>query len=244
MRREAGLGIGRVAAQRHDVAHARVAQVVEDVDQFVAAVSHAGQVRGGVEARLFLQPDDDVEVDFRFRGSVEVGAEFRQLAPGTEGGITRHLPDGAEMPIFDAAMKYKQEGVPLVVIAGSEYGTGSSRDWAAKGTFLLGVRAVLAASYERIHRSNLVGMGVLPLEFEPGVTWQSLGLSGEEVFEIPELNDQLKPSQKLSVIAQHPGEENTQKEFTMRVRIDTPVELEYYRNGGILQTVLRKLLKG
>ena len=109
------------------------------------------------------------------------------LAPGTEGGVTRHLPDGEVMTIYDAAMKYKAEGVPLVVLAGAEYGTGSSRDWAAKGTFLLGVRAVIAASFERIHRSNLVMMGVLPLEFEPGTTWQSLGLTGEEMFDIPDL---------------------------------------------------------
>ena len=115
------------------------------------------------------------------------------LAPGTEGGVTRHLPDGEVMPIYDAAMKYKAEGVPLVVLAGAEYGTGSSRDWAAKGTYLLGVRAVLAVSFERIHRSNLVGMGILPLEFPAGKTWESLGLTGEEVFEIPDLNDRLRP---------------------------------------------------
>ena len=114
------------------------------------------------------------------------------LAPGTEGGVTRHLPDGQVMPIYDAAMKYKAEGVPLVVLAGAEYGTGSSRDWAAKGTYLLGVRAVLAVSFERIHRSNLVGMGILPLEFPAGKTWESLGLTGEEVFEIPDLNDRIR----------------------------------------------------
>ncbi len=171
------------------------------------------------------------------------------LAPGTEGGVTRHLPDGQAMSIYDAAMKYKQEGVPLVVLAGSEYGSGSSRDWAAKGPFLQGVRAVLAASYERIHRSNLVMMGVLPLEFEEGTTWQSLGLTGEEVFDIPELNDGLKPGQKLTVVAKKAeggggkAEGESPNSFSMKVRIDTLVELDYYRNGGILQTVLRKLLK-
>jgi aconitate hydratase len=162
------------------------------------------------------------------------------LAPGTEGGVTRHLPDGALMSIYDAAMLYKAEKVPLVVLAGSEYGTGSSRDWAAKGTMLLGVRAVLAVSFERIHRSNLVGMGVLPLELPPGETWQSLGLSGEEVYEIPALGEGLKCGATLEVVAQ--ATDGSKKKFACRSRIDTPVELEYYANGGILQTVLRKLL--
>ena len=163
------------------------------------------------------------------------------LAPGTEGGVTRHLPDGEIMSIFDAAMKYKQEGVQLVVLAGAEYGSGSSRDWAAKGPFLQGVRAVIAASYERIHRSNLVGMGVLPLEFEEGSTWQSIGLTGEEVFDFPDLGDSLCPGQPLMVVATNP--DSRRIEFPTKVRIDTPVELDYYRNGGILQTVLRKLLR-
>ena len=163
-----------------------------------------------------------------------------QLAPGTEGGWTRHLPDGEQMTIYDAAQQYRAEGVPLVVLAGAEYGTGSSRDWAAKGTYLLGVRAVIAASYERIHRSNLVGMGVLPLEFAPGDTWQSLGLTGEEVFDIPELDDHLQPRSTVQVHATAP--DGSVKTFHATVRIDTPVEMEYYRNGGILQTVLRKLM--
>jgi aconitate hydratase len=162
------------------------------------------------------------------------------LAPGTEGGVTRHLPDGELMTVYDAAMKYRAEGVPLIILAGSEYGTGSSRDWAAKGTYLLGVRAVLAASFERIHRSNLVGMGVLPLEFTRGHTWQSLGLTGEEVFDLGGLDDRLKPRDEICVRATAPT--GTVTEFPACVRIDTPVELEYYRNGGILQTVLRKLL--
>jgi aconitate hydratase len=162
------------------------------------------------------------------------------LAPGTEGGVTRHLPDGQMMSIYDAAMKYRDEGVPLVVFAGAEYGTGSSRDWAAKGTLLLGVRAVLAVSFERIHRSNLVGMGILPLELPQGQNWESLGLSGEEIFEIPKLDESLQPGGPLEVTAT--AADGGQKKFSCRVRIDTPVELEYYRNGGILQTVLRKLL--
>jgi aconitate hydratase len=164
-----------------------------------------------------------------------------QLAPGTEGGVTRHLPTGDVLSIYDAAMKYRDEKVPLVVLAGAEYGTGSSRDWAAKGTLLLGVKAVIAVSYERIHRSNLVGMGVLPLEFQPGDTWQSLGLTGEEFYDLPELNDQLAPKSMITVRATKPG--GWSKEFRVIVRIDSPVEIDYYRNGGILPTVLLKLLK-
>jgi aconitate hydratase len=161
------------------------------------------------------------------------------LAPGTEGGVTRHLPDGETMSVFDAAMKYREEGVPLVVLAGKEYGTGSSRDWAAKGTSLLGVRAVLAESYERIHRGNLVGMGVLPLEFTAGDSWKSLGLTGEEVFDIEPLGEDFRIGDRISVTATSP--EGKQVAFQANIRIDTPVELTYYRNGGILQAVLRKL---
>jgi aconitate hydratase len=164
-----------------------------------------------------------------------------QLAPGTEGGVTRHLPDGEEMTVYDAAMKYQQEGVPLVVLAGRDYGMGSSRDWAAKGTHLLGIRVVIAASYERIHRSNLVGMGVLPLEFLDHQGWQDLGLDGEEIFDIEEgLDDDLQPLAVLQVKAT--ASDGTVKQFPARVRIDSPVEMDYYRNGGILQAVLRKLL--
>ncbi len=162
-----------------------------------------------------------------------------QMAPGTEGGMTRHLPDGQTMTIYDAAMKYKTEGVPLVILAGEEYGTGSSRDWAAKGTMLLGVRAVIAQSFERIHRSNLVGMGVLPLVLAKGQSWKSLGLTGEETFDIP-VDERIQPRSTIIVTARCP--DGSLIEFEARVRIDTPVELDYYRNGGILQTVLRKLL--
>ncbi|HPF39869.1 MAG TPA: aconitate hydratase AcnA [Phycisphaerae bacterium] len=164
-----------------------------------------------------------------------------QLAPGTEGGYTRYLPTGEQMSIFDAAEKYKADGTPLIVLAGQEYGTGSSRDWAAKGALLLGVKAVIAASYERIHRSNLVFMGVLPLQFRDGATRESLGLTGEESFTIDGLNDSLKPRQNVTVRAKHPSS-GAEKTFDAVVRIDTPVEIDYYRNGGILQTVLRKML--
>jgi len=162
------------------------------------------------------------------------------LVPGVEGGVTIHLPDGEQMWIYDAAMKYKQEGVPLVVVAGKEYGTGSSRDWAAKGTILLGVRAVIAESFERIHRSNLVGMGVLPLQFKDGESAQSLGLTGRETFTI-HIDDQLQPLQDVRVDAV--DDSGQTKTFTVTARVDTPVEVIYYRNGGILQTVLREMAK-
>ncbi|MCU0499872.1 MAG: aconitate hydratase AcnA [Anaerolineae bacterium] len=163
------------------------------------------------------------------------------LLPGTEGGITKYHPTGETMSIYDASMEYQKAGTPLVILAGYDYGMGSSRDWAAKGTFLLGVKAVIAASFERIHRSNLVMMGVLPLQFSHQVTWQSLGLTGDETYEIVGLDDQLKPGQRLTVRANQPNGEV--KEFEAIVRVDTPVEVEYYRNGGILQTVLRNFMK-
>jgi aconitate hydratase len=161
-----------------------------------------------------------------------------ELVPGVEGGVTAHLPDKTPMSIYDAAMRYKQEGVPLVVLAGKEYGSGSSRDWAAKGTLLLGVRAVIAESFERIHRSNLAGMGVLPLEFLPGETRESLGLTGFELFDVEGVAT-LEPRKKLTVRARSEG--GSTKTFQVVARVDTPVELEYYRHGGILQYVLRSL---
>ena len=163
-----------------------------------------------------------------------------QLAPGTEGSWTLHLPEGEKMFIYDAAVKYREEGVPLVVIAGKEYGSGSSRDWAAKGTRLLGVRAVIAESYERIHRSNLVGMGVLPLEFQAGDTRESLGLTGHEVFSIDGVAT-LTPRKQVTVRAKSP--DGTHKSFTTTVRVDTPEEVAYYKHGGILQYVLRQMLE-
>ena len=189
------------------------------------------------------------------------------LAPGTEGGVTTYLgSDGATerrsdagadaqsniqhpkskiaagqvVPIFDAAMAYKASGTPTVVLAGKDYGMGSSRDWAAKGVMLLGVRAAIAISFERIHRSNLVGMGVLPCVFKDGQTRESLGLTGHEVFDFVDLSDALKPGQDLKVVATDPAS-GKKTEFTVRCRVDTPVEIEYYRNGGVLQTVLRKM---
>jgi aconitate hydratase len=163
-----------------------------------------------------------------------------QLAPGTEGGWTTYLPTGEVMSIYDAAQNYKSDNTPLLVLAGAEYGTGSSRDWAAKGTFLLGVKAVLAESYERIHRSNLVGMGVLPLQFQGGQSAEALGLTGHETYTI-HVDDDLQPLQGVQVdITDAEGKART---ITMTCRVDTPVEVDYYRNGGILQTVLRSLLR-
>lgn len=160
-----------------------------------------------------------------------------RLAPGTEGGVTRHQPSGEQMFIYDAAMRYQREGVPQIVIAGKEYGSGSSRDWAAKGPRLLGVRAVIAESYERIHRSNLVGMGILPLQFREGESAKSLGLTGQESYDITGLED--GNAREVTVVAR--GENGEVTRFTARVRIDTPQEAEYYRHGGILPYVLRQL---
>ena len=162
-----------------------------------------------------------------------------QMLPGVEGGVTKYIPTGETMAIWDAAERYMKDGTPLIVLAGKEYGTGSSRDWAAKGVLLQGVRAVIAESFERIHRSNLVGMGVLPLQFKPGESAKSLGLTGYESYEILGLSDDLKPGQTYTVRAT--SDDGKVTEFEVISRIDTPVEANYYRNGGILQTVLRKL---
>ena len=217
-------------------------------------ISPAGNIAKASPAGKFLIEKGVQPVDFNSYGArrgndrVMTRGTFanirirNQMVPGVEGGVTRHLPSGEQLAIYDAAMKYKAEGVPLVILAGAEYGTGSSRDWAAKGTYLLGVRAVITVSFERIHRSNLVGMGILPLEFQPGQNAQTLGLTGEEVFDFVGLDDGLQPRSLLTVRATAPSGKVT--EFQARVRIDSQVERDYYRNGGILQTVLRKLLAG
>ncbi|MCC9601058.1 aconitate hydratase AcnA [Stieleria sp. JC731] len=214
-------------------------------------ISPAGAIASDGPAGSYLQDSGVPVVEFNSFGSrrgndrVMVRGTFanirirNQLAQGTEGGYTRYLPTDEVTSIYDASMRYQSEGTPLVVLAGTEYGTGSSRDWAAKGTMLLGVKAVIAASYERIHRSNLVGMGVLPLEFAEGQTWQKLGLNGEETFDIPDLSEELEPRSTISVTATAANGDVTK--FDCIVRIDTPVELQYYRNGGILPTVLRNL---
>jgi aconitate hydratase len=162
------------------------------------------------------------------------------MVPGVEGGVTVYQPTGEQMSIYDAAIKHQADGTPLVIFAGQEYGTGSSRDWAAKGTRLLGVKAVIAQSFERIHRSNLVGMGVLPLQFPEGVSAQTLGLVGTEEFSFEGLNDSIKP---MSDVVLHITKANGEKSsVTLRSRIDTAIEVDYFRHGGILPFVLRQLL--
>jgi aconitate hydratase len=166
---------------------------------------------------------------------------LRNELASKEGGFTKHLPDGAEMSIFDAAMRYQEEGIPTVVLAGKEYGSGSSRDWAAKGPRLQGVRAVIAETYERIHRSNLVGMGVLPLQYLEGESAESLGLTGTETLDIAGISEGLRPHARLTVVAHG---DSAVKTFEAECRIDSEVELEYYRHGGVLQMVLRRMLAG
>jgi len=217
-------------------------------------ISPAGSIPAASPAGKWLIAHGVKTVDFNSygarRGNHEVMmrgtfANIRlrnELAPGTEGGWTSVAPGAEAVTIFDASMEYQRQGVPLVIIAGKEYGTGSSRDWAAKGTLLLGVRAVIAESFERIHRSNLVGMGVLPLEFIDGETRASLGLTGFETFEIEGMSDDMRPKSKLTVRAK--AADGTVKTFSAVSRIDTPEEMSYYRHGGILPYVLRQLVAG
>jgi aconitate hydratase len=164
------------------------------------------------------------------------------MVPGVEGGVTLHQPEGRQMSIYDASLQYQAEGVPLVVLAGQEYGTGSSRDWAAKGTRLLGVHAVVAQSFERIHRSNLVGMGVLPCQFKTGMSAQSLALDGTEVYDIVGIERGIKPQQDVTLVVRRSS--GTVDEVSLTLRIDTPIEVDYYYHGGILPYVLRQLLSG
>ena len=216
-------------------------------------ISPAGDIALNSPAGHYLQEHGLEKRDFNSYGSrrgnheVMIRGTFANirlrnlLAPGTEGGITPYLPTGDVMSIYDAATRYQEDGTPLVILAGAEYGTGSSRDWAAKGTFLLGVKAVIARSFERIHRSNLVMMGVLPLVFKEGESAESLGLTGQETFEIAGIAGELTPKMDVTVKATAP--DGTLKTFTAIARIDTPVEVEYYKHGGILPYVLRKFLQ-
>ncbi len=213
-------------------------------------ISPAGSIAKSSPAGKYLLSHNVTVADFNSygarRGNHEVMmrgtfANIRiknQMVPGVEGGVTIHYPSGEQMPIYEAAMRYKSEGVPLVVFAGKEYGTGSSRDWAAKGTRLLGVRAVIAQSFERIHRSNLVGMGVLPLVFEDGISWRDLGLTGKETVTISDL-DKLVPQMKLT--AKITYADGSVRDVPLISRIDTLDELGYFRSGGILHYVLRNL---
>jgi aconitate hydratase len=237
-----------------DVSDIRGARVLALLGDSVTTdhISPAGSIKKESPAGRYLVDHGVKPQDFNSYGSrrgnheVMVRGTFanvrlkNRLAPGTEGGVTRHLPGGEVMSIFDASEKYRGEGVPLVILAGKEYGTGSSRDWAAKGPMLLGVRAVIAQSYERIHRSNLVGMGILPIELPAGTSAESLGLSGEETFDILGIADLFSGAREVTVRATRA--DGSLVELRAKARIDTPEEALYYRHGGILQYVLRQLL--
>ncbi|HNO66652.1 MAG TPA: hypothetical protein PKK39_09925, partial [Tepidiformaceae bacterium] len=233
-----------------DIDGARVLVMVGD-SVTTDHISPAGNISLNSPAGIYLREMGVAREDFNQYGSrrghdeVMVRGTFanirlrNELAPGTEGGVTEHLPDGGEMSIFDASVRYRADEIPLLVLAGKEYGTGSSRDWAAKGVNLLGVKAVIAESYERIHRSNLVGMGVLPLQYLPGQDRHSLGLTGRETYAIGGIAADLAPGKRLPVTAT--ADDGGVTTFEAVCRIDTPVELDYYRHGGILQFVLRQL---
>jgi aconitate hydratase len=215
-------------------------------------ISPAGAIAKTSPAGLYLQAHGIAPKNFNSYGSrrgndrVMTRGTFanirirNQMVPGSEGGVTEHIPTGQIMSIYDAAMEYRKYKTPLVILAGKEYGTGSSRDWAAKGSSLLGIKAVIAESFERIHRSNLVGMGVLPLQFIGGESWQSLGFTGKETIDILDLSADIQPGQMLKVRVTRP--DGTSFAFTAQARLDSVVDVEYYRNGGILQTVLRQIL--
>jgi aconitate hydratase len=227
-----------------DIKAARVLAILGD-SVTTDHISPAGNIAKGSPAGRYLDDHGVAPREYNQYGArrgnheVMVRGTFanirlkNQMLAGVEGGYTKHLPDGEQLAIYDAAMKYQAEGVPLVVLAGEQYGTGSSRDWAAKGTLLLGVRAVIARSFERIHRSNLIGMGVLPLQFEPGQSAATLGLTGDEVIEIDGIAAGIIPKKRLTV---HAGD----KTFHVIARVDTPQEVEYVVHGGILQYVLRQ----
>jgi aconitate hydratase len=215
-------------------------------------ISPAGAIKASSPAGLFLQEKCVEPQDFNSYGSrrgndrIMMRGTFANvriknlMAPGTEGGVTVFQPVGDQMPIYDASIKYQASGTPLVILAGQEYGTGSSRDWAAKGTMLLGVKAVIAQSFERIHRSNLVGMGVLPCQFKEGVNAQTLGLDGSETFDLTGLEGGLRPRQDVTLTIHRSNGER--QEVPVTLRIDTPIEVDYYLHGGILPYVLRQLL--
>ena len=247
-------GITMTPASVADITGARVLAVLGD-SVTTDHISPAGSIKANGPAGQYLASHGVKTADFNSYGSrrgnheVMVRGTFanvrlrNKLAPGTEGGVTRLLPEGEQMSIYDASVKYAQRGTPLLILAGKEYGSGSSRDWAAKGPNLLGVRAVIAESYERIHRSNLVGMGILPLQFMEGETAESLALTGEETYDIVGFSDRLadKFANGRTVKVAATAGSGKQKTFEARIRIDTPQEIEYFRHGGILQYVLRQL---
>jgi aconitate hydratase len=245
------VGIDDAPPHIGDIHNARILALLGD-SVTTDHISPAGNIKADSPAGRYLREQGVTPADFNSYGSRRGNHEVmmrgtfanirirNEMLDGEEGGNTLHLPSGEKLAIFEAAMRYQDAGTPLLVIAGKEYGTGSSRDWAAKGTNLLGVKAVIAESFERIHRSNLVGMGVLPLCYKAGETAASLGLGGTETFDIA-VDDHVKPRQDITVTATKP--DGTKKTFVTVCRIDTPVEVDYYRNGGILQTVLRRMAK-
>jgi aconitate hydratase len=245
-------GLSMTPAPPKDLVDARALAVLGD-SITTDHISPAGNIKANSPAGKYLIEHGVDPKDFNSYGARRGNHEVmmrgtfantrikNQMVPGVEGGVTAYLPGGDVMPIYDAAMKYQQAGVPLVIIAGKEYGSGSSRDWAAKGTMLLGVKAVIAESYERIHRSNLVNMGVLPLQFKAGQNAAAIGLTGRETFSFDGAGAALKPRGEVIVTAR--AENGSTQTFTVTARIDTPEELVAYSQGGILPYVLRQLVK-
>ncbi|HTV54766.1 MAG TPA: aconitate hydratase, partial [Terriglobia bacterium] len=241
-----------LTAEPQSVADVRGARVLALLGDSVTTdhISPAGDIPEKSPSGRFLAEHGIAKRDFNSYGSrrgndrVMVRGTFANirlknlLVPGVEGGVTVHLPDGESMSIYDASVRYREESTPLIVIAGKEYGAGSSRDWAAKGPFLLGVKAVIAESYERIHRSNLVGMGVLPLQFMPGESAASLGLTGRESYDIRGLSPDIRPRAEVEVAAIDAN--GKPRRFAVTARLDSEIEVGYYHNGGILQSVLRQ----
>ncbi|GAB5468868.1 MAG: aconitate hydratase AcnA [Rhodospirillales bacterium] len=244
-------GMGPEPEARDDIVGARPLAILGD-SITTDHISPAGAIKKDSPAGAYLTEHQVRPIDFNSYGSRRGNHEVmmrgtfanirirNEMAPGSEGGVTKHQPSGEVMPIYDAAMRYQADGVPLVVVAGKEYGTGSSRDWAAKGTLLLGVQAVIVESFERIHRSNLVGMGILPLQFKAGTDRKSLGLTGEEVFDLSGVSGGIKPGMDMACRIQRP--DGSSEEISLLCRIDTADEVSYYENGGILRYVLRNLM--
>jgi aconitate hydratase len=243
-------GMEKQPAPVRDIVGARALAVLGD-SVTTDHISPAGNIARSSPAAKYLMSKGVQPADFNSYGArrgnheVMVRGTFANirlrnaLVPGVEGGVTRYLPTGEQMSIFDASEKYRADGTPLIVLAGKEYGSGSSRDWAAKGPYLLGIKAAIAESFERIHPSNLIGMGIVPLQYPAGETRETLGLTGEETFSIEGLAAKLEPGMLVKVTAT--AADGTAKSFTALVRIDTPDEADYYRHGGILQYVLRSL---